>query len=313
MHGRTVRSLKILAHGTKMLRPETTQRRPRDSNGTKHEQHHGTCQSKCHKKGSDYKLDRVHQLVCIDGTNLQQINHRQIRSWNWSNDPLFFFFYIQLQEGCQVFYTSAAFGYLNTIRENNPGQDYGNISSHMALSWCGLKRSELRAKVTCSRRWAAQDIQSTCLWSWTTDRRKKHKQVVWLRAQDPRVHPYPWNLQARQILALGIVIFCDFPSCQLETKTNIMTVRDYSNWVGWETWWTDPDLARILKWLTVAFRENCPDRIRGFATREVVWLWRFRQASCARMRVLEVDRDRVSLSGWACEVCDIRRLGEKRG
>ena len=183
----------------------------------------------------------------------------------------------------------------------------------MALSWCGLKRSELRAKVTCSRRWAARDIQSTCLWSWTTDRRKKHKQVVWLRAQDPRVHLYPWNLQARQILALGIVIFCDFPSCQLETKTNIMTVRDYSNWVGWKTWWTDPDLARILKWLTVAFRENCPDRIRGFATREVVWLWRFRQASCARMRVLEVNRARVSLSGWACEVCDIRRLGEKRG
>ena len=223
----------------------------------------------------------------------------------------FFFFYIR---GCQVCNTSAAFGYLNTIRENNPGQDYGNISAHMAPSWWGLKRSELRAKVTC-RRWAARDIQSTCLWSWTTDRRKKHKQVVWLRAQDPRVHPYPWNLQARQILALGIVIFCDFPSCQLETKTNIMTVRDYSNWVGWETWWTDPDLARILKWLTVAFRENCPDRnrIRGFATREVVWLWRFRQASCARMRVLEVNRARVSLSGWACEVCDIRRLGEKRG
>ena len=83
----------------------------------------------------------------------------------------FSFFYIQ---GCQVCYTSAAFGYLNTIRENNPGQDYGNISAHMAPSWWGLKRSELRAKVTC-RRWAARDIQSTCLWSWTTDRRKKHK------------------------------------------------------------------------------------------------------------------------------------------
>ena len=65
---------------------------------------------------------------------------------------------------------------------------------------------------------------------------KNIKQVVWLRSQDPRVHPYPWNLEARQKLALGIVILCDFQSCQLETKTNMMTVRDYSNWGAWETW-----------------------------------------------------------------------------
>ena len=62
MQGRTVRSLKILAHGTEMLRPETTQRGPRDSSDTKHEHGtdiHGTCQSKCQKKGSDYKLESI--------------------------------------------------------------------------------------------------------------------------------------------------------------------------------------------------------------------------------------------------------------
>ena len=39
MQGRTVRSLKILEHGTEMLRPETTKRRPRGSSGSgiKHE------------------------------------------------------------------------------------------------------------------------------------------------------------------------------------------------------------------------------------------------------------------------------------
>ena len=42
--------------------------------------------------------------------------------------------------------------------------------------WAGVAwNDQSSAKVTCSRRWAARDIQSTCLWSWTTDRRKKHK------------------------------------------------------------------------------------------------------------------------------------------
>jgi hypothetical protein len=88
-------------------------------------------------------------------------------------------------------------------------------------------------------------------------------------------------------------------------------------WVlGDEMGWPDTgDLARILKWLTVAFRENYPDRIRGFCDLwDCVWQFRFRQASCARMRLVEVDNDRarVNLSWWACEVCRIRRLGKKR-
>ena len=39
----------------------------------------------------------------------------------------------------------------------------------------------------------------------------------------------------------------------------MITVRDYSIWVsGTESRWADPDPVRILKWLTVSFRKECP-------------------------------------------------------
>jgi hypothetical protein len=39
----------------------------------------------------------------------------------------------------------------------------------------------------------------------------------------------------------------------------MITVRDYSIWVsGTASRWADPEPVRILKWLTVAFRNKCP-------------------------------------------------------
>jgi len=71
----------------------------------------------------------------------------------------------------------------------------------------------------------------------------------------------------------------------------MITVRDYSIWVsGTESRWADPEPVRILKWLTVAFRNKCPT---GEETRHT-WstTTRFRQSCCAIMQelcVLEVD------------------------
>jgi hypothetical protein len=150
---------------------------------------------------------------------------------------------------------------------------------------------------------------------------EKTSGLTWPQAQDPQVNPYRWNLLARQIQAVGDGdLVCDFLELSIGDQNEYDDSQSLFYLESWETRWADPDtgdLARILKWLTVAFRGNYPDRIRGFCDLwDCVWQFRFRQASCARMRLVEVDSDidraRVNLSWWACEVCRIRRLGKKR-
>jgi len=58
------------------------------------------------------------------------------------------------------------------------------------------------------------------------------------------------------------VILCDFGDLTIGDQNEydkLITVRDYSIWVsGTESRWADPDPVRILKWLTVSFRKECP-------------------------------------------------------